>query len=106
MATLTQSQGSAASISADLMRTYLLALDQQSAAAQVAMLDLRKRALQRYPDGHPVYKTMDFIDALIDGPVAADAARRDLRQAKALTALEASTGRKVRLPLAPNWFAF
>ena len=89
--------------------TYLLALDQQSAAAQIALLDLRKRALQRYPDGHPMYKTMDFIDALIDRPAGAkgaDGTGRDQRQAKALTALEAGTGRKVRLPLAPNWFAF
>lgn len=46
---------------------------------------------------------MEYIDALIG---TTDNVERDQRMATALTALEASTGGKARLPLVPYWSGF
>ena len=101
--TLSSVQGKTTAFSAQLMNAYLLAVDGQSSRAQAALVEVRKRASPRYPDTHPVHRTMEYVDAVINAP---DTAEREQRMAKALTALEASTGRKARLPLAPHWFAF
>ena len=103
---LPTTQAAASAFSAALMAAYFLALDGQSSRAQAAMTDARALARSRYQDAHPVYQTMDYIDALIAADDGGPRGSRAAQMANALTALETSTGRKARLPLAPNWFAF
>lgn len=103
MATLSIVQGNTTVFSANPMNAYLLALDGQNSRAQAAFIELRKLASPRHPETHPMHQTMEYINALTGAP---DNDAREQRMAKALTVLEASTGRRARLPLAPNWFAF
>lgn len=95
--------GSPTAFGATLLNAYLLALDRQNIEAQAALTQARQLASPRFADAHPVYQTMTYIDALIG---ASDHADRDQQLTKAHSVLEANTGRKARLPLAPNWFAF
>ena len=95
--------GSPTAFGATLLNAYLLALDRQNIEAQAALTQARQLASPRFAAAHPVYQTVAYIDALIGAPDHAD---RDQQLTKAHSVLEANTGRKARLPLAPNWFAF
>ena len=99
-------QSGMSAFSAKLMAAYFLAFDRQSSRAQAAMMEARALARPRFQDAHPVYRTMDYIDALIAATNGEPRGQQTLQMANALMALESSTGRKARLPLAPNWFAF
>ena len=104
--TMPATQSGASAFSAKLMAAYFLAFDGQSSRAQAAMMEARALARPRFQDAHPVYRTMDYIDALIAATNGEPRGQQTLQMANALMALESSTGRKARLPLAPNWFAF
>ena len=82
---------------AKMLYAYLLTRDGQLDAARAEMIEVRKLANLRYNDAHPIYRVIDYVDALIARPNDGGSALR---------ALEAGAGRPARLPLAPNWFGF
>jgi hypothetical protein len=73
-----------------MQHAYLLIRDRQLDAARAEMGDVRRLAKARYADAHPIYRVIEYLDALI--------ARPD-DSANALRALETGAGRKVRLPI-------
>lgn len=78
-----------------MMQAYYLVLDGQVEPARAEMLEARRFAKARFADGHVIYRMADYVDALIANPTGAAAAQQ---------ALESSSGRPARVPLAPNWF--
>lgn len=85
-------------VPARMLHAYLLALDGQGDAATAEMMEVRRLALVRYANlEHPMHRTIDYLDNLISGRETPSAALREL---------EARSGRKVILPLAPIWFGF
>ncbi len=80
------------------LHAYLLMLNDQRGLAAAEMIEVKKLATARYPNAdHPMYRTIDYLDALVGDKGAA---------AQANQTLVANAGRTVRAPLAPIWFGF
>lgn len=79
------------------MHAYLLALAGQSERARTLLDQARSTLATRFPGGHPVSATLDYVQALATPQADASAALAQLTQV---------AGRTPRLPLSPAWLGF
>ena len=76
---------------------YVLALAGQPERARKLLDQARSTLASRFPDGHPVSATLNYVQALATPQADASASLLQLTQA---------AGRAPRLPLSPGWFGF